>query len=104
MVGPYTKALVKGIIAIITAISFGIFSYGNITRKVEPSFDCYASYNSVDAIPADAMPGNYDSWINVSIRFRVLFVLQFWLNVSKIICILPLEIYFTRQHRKRSND
>ena len=104
MVGPYKKTLVKGIAVMITSVTFGFFSYGNITRKVEPSFDCYASYNSADAIPVDAMPGKYDSWINVSVRFRVLFLLQFWLNISKIMFIIPFEVYFIWKHSKRNSD
>ena len=55
MVVSYKNSLCKGFGALMTAGTFGYFVFKNM--KIEPTFDCYASYDSVEAIPVDAMPG-----------------------------------------------
>ena len=104
MVKSYGSTLGKGFGALAAAVSFGIFVYGNLAKKEEPAADCYASNDSNDALPLDALSGNHDSWVNVSARFQTLFLLGFWVNIIKLCVFVPIELYYIKQHRKLGND
>ena len=104
MVKSYSNTLCKAFGALVASVSFGIFAYGNLNKKEGPSADCYATYDSNDALPVDVMStGSYDEWINVSHRFQLLFLLGFWLNIIKLCIFVPIELYYIRQYRRMAD-
>ena len=101
MVLSYKPAFYKAIGPVIGVIFYGTFAYSSTVAKLEPSADCYAAADSIEAIPADTMPGNYEGWVNVSARFQTLLEMAFWIQMIRVFFILPMQIYFIRQQRQK---
>ena len=100
----YTKLIIHGAIVLFAIIGALRFIYRPKYQKVEPSFDCYAHPDSDEAVPADAWPGKYEGWINVSRRFAILLYLPLCTFLIDACIILPARFYYTYKHKKKYND
>ena len=95
MVQSYKLLILKTVLSVFPAVTFGYLSFGSRMRKLEPSTDCYAIYGDFHAMPAEITPGNYEDYYNVSKRFRGLFIFAFILAIVRLLTILPAEWYYT---------
>lgn len=84
----------------IMPIVYGLFLFEVLGKKESPGFDCYASEDTVFAVPG-IMDIKDDYQVNVSRRFRIILNIGFYTSLGNVLILMPMKAFYGMKYFNR---